>query len=164
MMSPRSPSSRKRRFQPIGEGPDAGLGLGCQAIAFEGLQPAHEQRLVEIGAKLAGVGPQVEKPRWDFLDQDAVEPREALGRHLGLQLLSQFKVGLRAKLQGDALLGADAHPVGDVVLGDDEVFAGFFLAADQHMAVRVAGVEVVDRHPIEPRAEILLHLAASHRG
>ena len=81
-----------------------------EPIAFEGLQPADEQRLVEIGAELAGVGPQVEEPCRDFLDQDAVESREALGRHLGLQLLPQFEVGLRTKLKGHALLGGMRKP------------------------------------------------------
>jgi hypothetical protein len=32
------------------------------------------------------------------------------------------------------------------------------------MAVRVAGVEMVDRDPIEPRAEVLLHLSHHIQG
>src|SRR5215470_17877793 len=35
---------------------------------------------------------------------------------------------------------------------------------DHHMAVRVAGVEMVDRDPIEPRAEVLLHLSHHIQG
>src|SRR3977135_3989141 len=44
------------------------------------------------------------------------------------------------------------------MLGDDEVLAPIIVPADDDVAVGVAGVEVVDRDPIEPSAEILLHL------
>ena len=76
-----------------------------------------------------------------------------------VQLLAQFQVGLRPQLQGRPLLGAQAHAIGDVVLGDDQVLAEIVLAPDDDMAVRMAGVEVIHRDPIELGAEIGLHLA-----
>ena len=71
----------------------------------------------------------------------------------------QFQVGLRSQFQRRPLLGAQPHAIGDVVLGDDQILAGLVLAPDDDMAVRMAGVEVIDRDPIEPRSEVFLHLA-----
>jgi hypothetical protein len=57
-----------------------------------------------------------------------------------------------------AFVGAQPDPVGDVVLGDDQVLSRSS-APGHDMAVRMAGVEVLhDRDPVEPCAEILFHL------
>ncbi len=45
----------------------------------------------------------------------------------------------------------------DVVAGDDEVAPGVIDAAQDDMAVRVVGVPVVDRDPVELRAEVRFH-------
>ena len=76
----------------------------------------------------------------------------------GREFLAQFQVGLRSQFQRRPLLGAQPHAVGDVVLGDDEVLARFVLAPDDDMAVRMAGVEMIDGDPIEPSPEVILHL------
>ena len=44
-----------------------------------------------------------------------------------------------------------AEAVGDVVTGDDEVFARLVTPAHDQVGVRVVGVPVIDRHPIQPR-------------
>ena len=54
-----------------------------------------------------------------------------------------------------------AKSVGDVVAGDDEVFAGVVASAHDQVCVRVVGVPVIDRHPIQPRAQVGLH--ATHQ-
>ena len=51
-----------------------------------------------------------------------------------------------------------AKAVGQVVLGDDQVLAELVLAPNHDMAVRVSGVEVIDRHPIELGPKVALHL------
>jgi hypothetical protein len=48
--------------------------------------------------------------------------------------------------------------VPDVVPRNDKVPPLVVAAADHDMGVRVAGVEVVDRHPVELGVEVLLHL------
>src|SRR3546814_3599703 len=45
----------------------------------------------------------------------------------------------------------------DIVAGDDEIGALLVTAAQNDVGVGMAGVEVVDRHPVELRSEILLH-------
>ena len=56
--------------------------------------------------------------------------------------------------------------MGDVVAGNDEVLAEFVLAAQHDVAVRIVGVEVVDRHPVEAGVEVAFHLGhqAAHEG
>jgi hypothetical protein len=54
---------------------------------------------------------------------------------------------------------AVAHALLDVVARDHEVLAVIADAAHDQMDVGMLGVPVIDRDPIEPRAEILFHLA-----
>ena len=51
-----------------------------------------------------------------------------------------------------------AHAVADVVPADDQVTTGIVHAAHEDVHVRVVGVVMGDRHPVQPRAQILLHL------
>jgi hypothetical protein len=88
----------------------------------------------------------------------AIDPGEALGGDLGLKPTPQLEVGFRPKLKGRAFLGAQPQPVGDVVLGDDQILAQVVSAPNHDMAVRMACVEVIDCDPIKLCAEILLHL------
>ena len=59
---------------------------------------------------------------------------------------------------------AMAHAVRDVLSGDDEVIASLVLASQQDVDVRIVGVPVVRRHPLEPRPEIALDLRHELKG
>jgi hypothetical protein len=48
--------------------------------------------------------------------------------------------------------------VRDVVAGDDKVLTALVPAAQHEMGVRVSGVEMIRRDPVEPRAKIALDL------
>ena len=52
--------------------------------------------------------------------------------------------------------------MGDVVAGNVENLPVLGHAADDDMGMRVAGVVVIDRDPIQPGPEVLLHLI--HQG
>ena len=69
--------------------------------------------------------------------------------HLALQGLLDLQFGARPQPFGQ-LGGPVAEAVGDVVAGDDEVFAGVVAPAHDQVGVRVVGVPVIDRHPIQP--------------
>ena len=60
--------------------------------------------------------------------------------------------------------GAGAHPLLDVVAGDDEILAVVGAAAHDDVDVGIVGVPVIDADPIELGAEILLHLAHQLAG
>ena len=64
------------------------------------------------------------------------------------------------------MLGARVQAVRQVLAGDDEILAKLILAANDHMTVRMAGVEVVDGDPVEPGSKVsfgLPHPAANER-
>ena len=54
--------------------------------------------------------------------------------------------------------GALANAVGDVVAGDVEGLVVLSDAAHEDVGVRVAGVVVIDRYPVEFRPEVHFHL------
>ena len=151
-------------LQPLRKRPHPQLPFPGKPIALKCLKPADAKRSVEVGADLAGLGTEVERASSRFLDHCPVNAGEALGPYLGLKLLPQLQIRFRPELQRRALLGPQPHAVGDVVLGNDQVLAEVVLAADDDMAVRVAGVEMVDRYPVEFGAEIGLHLAHDVSG
>ena len=92
-----------------------------------------------------------------FGDQHTVQAGEALGVHLALKLAAHLLLGLPAQLQRDDLAGPFADAVGDVVAGDVEYLPVVGDAAQQDVGVRVAGVVVIDRDPVEPGSEVGLH-------
>ena len=69
---------------------------------------------------------------------------------------SDFLLAARAKFQGDALGGAIAEAPADVVAADDEILAVIGAPADQDMDMRIVGVPVIDRDPVELHSEVAL--------
>ena len=139
------------------DGPGAGLHLVGQAQALQVLQAADQQQALALQpgfveafdlhpAILAGLAL-----------QRAVEARPPLLLHLALQGLLDLQFGARPQPFGRQLGGAMAEAVGDVVARDDEVFAGIVASAHDQVRVRVVGVPVIDRHPIQPRPQVGLH-------
>src|SRR3546814_9312845 len=66
-------------------------------------------------------------------------------------------VTARPEIEIDQFAGTLAQTMADIVAGDDEIGALLVTAAQNDVGVGMAGVEVVDRHPVELRSEILLH-------
>ena len=150
MMSPRSPRAR-RVFSASAWTARAGLRI-VGGPALQALQAADQQQALALQpgfveafdlhpAILAGLAL-----------QGAVEARPALLFHLALQGLLDLQFGARPQPFGRQFGGAMAEAVGDVVAGDDEVFAGVVTSEHDQVGVRVIGVPVIDRHPIQPRA------------
>lgn len=99
-----------------------------------------------------------------FAQQGAIQAGETLLLHLALQALLDLQLAARAEPFGGQLRGTVAHALGDIVAGDHQVFAGVVLAAQDDMGMRVVGVPVVDRHPVEEGAEVGLHPAHQVAG
>jgi hypothetical protein len=97
-------------------------------------------------------------------DQHPVEPGEALSIHLAFKLAVDLLFRLAAQLQRDDLAGPFEDTVGDVIPGDVEPFALIGHAAHQNMGVRMAGVVVIDRDPVEPCAKVRFHLGHQIAG
>ena len=130
-----------------------------EAQPFELLRAAEHQP-ARFRILVGGAGAQIGDAAVLIRDvaQGPVEAGPALGVDLLLQGGADLLLAARAELQGDALGGAIAEAAADVVAADHEVLPVIGLAADQDMDVRIVGVPVIDRDPVEPRAEIALDI------
>ena len=93
-----------------------------------------------------------------FADHLPIDSCQALGVDLEPELPLDFQVGAGSKIQRDQLGNPLTHAPRDIVAGDDEVLALIVLAAKHDVRVRMTGVAMVDRDPVQPGPEIRLHL------
>src|SRR5215475_11844581 len=137
----------------------------CEAHAFEPLQPADGEpaSFGIVGAWI--IWPQVDEARFICRHPDRnIETGPALRFHLPLQGRTDFMLWLGAEFSRDQVLGAGPQAVADVITGDDEIGAILRDAPHQQMDVRVVGVPMIDRDPLEPGPEITLHLGDEVAG
>ena len=64
----------------------------------------------------------------------------------------------RPQIEIDQLGRAGAQALGHIFAGDDEILAPLVLAPHDDMRMGMAGIEVIDRGPVEPRSQIALDL------
>src|SRR3546814_12269107 len=62
------------------------------------------------------------------------------------------------------ILGAPAQPCAHIAAIDDKILAVVRDAAHEDMDVRIVGVPVIDRDPVEARLEILCHVGHEVAG
>ena len=86
------------------------------------------------------------------LDHLAARVEHALHGAVDLQF------GARSQPFSRQFGGPVAHPLGDVVTRDDEVFIGVILTTQDDVRVWVVSVPVVHRYPVQSRAKVGLHL------
>ncbi|MBP1293489.1 hypothetical protein M2192_007566 [Bradyrhizobium elkanii USDA 61] len=135
-----------------------------EAKALQAAQPADLQRM-ELIRRLGRIGRKVDDAMpVSVANKLAVELCPAFGFDLALERAADVEIGAQSKFVRDQVLGASAHPLFDVVAGDDEVLAVFGDAAHDDVDVRVLGVPVIDAQPVEPGAKILFHLADQLAG
>src|SRR5689334_3989669 len=79
--------------------------------------------------------------------------------HIASQAGLDIEIGPRTQPFGGDLAGPSPHPVADVLAADHEVLALLIPAPHDHVTVRIVGIPVVDRDPLEARAKIALHAA-----
>ena len=164
MMSPRSPSSRKRRLGGRVHRPLARPELVREAEALQMPQPPDLER-VEWVRLPSGIRREVDDAvPIGVAGELPVELGPALGVDLALERAADVEIAAQPQFLGDQVLGAGAHALLDVVARDDEVLAVVGDAAHDDVDVRMLGVPVIDGDPIELGAEILLHLADQLAG
>ncbi|CCG42832.1 hypothetical protein PHAMO_470083 [Magnetospirillum molischianum DSM 120] len=95
--------------------------------------------------------------RTGVAQQLAVETGQALLLDLPPQPVLDLALGARPEVEADDLGGAFPQTGGDIVPGDDQVAAAFVPPPEDDVAVGMADVVMVDRDPLEPGVEILLH-------
>ena len=148
------------RLRALGDGPLAGLALGSEAHRFQMLQPADHQPAEARIVRAGPLGAQVDHAQLVGRTLDlGIEPGPAFCRHLAVERALHLMFGFRPQLGESQVLRARPEIVADVVAGDDEIGTLVGLPAHKQMDVRIVGVPMIDRDPIEPRAQVRLHLA-----
>ena len=132
--------------------------LRCKLHTFELPRPRDQQltmSALEVGAGI--VHAKVDHAVLGAADQRPVETGQAFGLDFVLQLPLHLLLGLRTEVAGQHLARSVPDAVGKIVAGDVEDFPVLGDAAYDDMDVRMAGVVMIDGHPIERRAEIGFH-------
>ena len=141
------------------QAPASRCDLVGKSHAFELGGPADEM-LVRRIADAIRIGPQIDHPAKLIADraQAAVEAGPAVYFDFAAQGPIDVLLGACAQFDGYALLGAGAHSLADVAAIDHQIAAIVRLAAHQDVDVRIVGVPVIDRDPVEPRAKVFFHV------
>jgi hypothetical protein len=104
-------------------------------------------------------GPQIDETRFVRLaSEDRIKLSPAMRLHLTFEGGAYFVFRLGPELHGHAILRSGANTAADVNPADHQIAAVLCLAADQKMHVRIVGIVVVNRTPVELGAEISLHV------
>ena len=99
-----------------------------------------------------------------FALQRAVQAGPTFLIDLPPQALLDLQLGARPKPFGRQFRGPSAHPLRDVVAGNDQVLARIVFAAQHDVRMRVVGVPVVHRHPVQVGPQIGFHAAHQVAG
>src|SRR3546814_7025804 len=103
--------------------------------------------MVECAARLGTD----ENIRIDIAQHRAVDTGKPLLFDFGAEPLLNRIVGARAEVEIDQLASALAQAAADIVARDDQILAALILAPHDDMCVRMAGVVMIDRDPVEIR-------------
>src|SRR5574337_1831906 len=147
-------------FEPRLQRPAGGSDGVSQTEAFELGSPS-QQQVSQFRVFGIGTGSQIGDAAAFVGDvaQGAIEAGPAFGLDLLLQRSAYLLLAARTKLDGDALGGAISKSPADVFAADDQVLTIVGAAANEDMDMGVIGVPVVDRYPVELRAEIFLDVS-----
>ena len=155
------------RLGPVGDDPLSRLDLGGEAIAFQPPCPVDQQVPVLRGRdSISPSSGRRSTTPWSCCSAISIwssrVSRSASTSSPSLR--PTLELGLVAQFQRDQLARPMADAMGDVVAGDVEDLAVVEHAPDDDMGVGMAGVVVIDRDPVELRAEVGSPSAASDRG
>ena len=116
------------------------------------LQPTREQPTTKATVESGGYDGHLDSPVAGKLDELAIKAGPALLADLTCHSLAHLALGLDAKLLGSEFGAASAQAVADVLAGDDEIGARLIDAAQNDVGVRVIGVPMIDRDPVQLRS------------
>ena len=153
-----------RRLQPVAQFPDAGCLFGSKAHLFQFVETAQSQRSILLAPRIIGRVAQIERAAFGLVQHRPIDAGEAVLVDFGRQFAALLDLGDGAEFQSRQLARPFTDAVGEVIAVDDQILADVVAAVDDDMDVRMTGVEVVDRHPIQLRAEVGFELAHQVAG
>src|SRR5229473_4913523 len=164
MMSPRSPSSRKVGSSFSLNCHQPGAGSLASPISFQLAKPRQPQRAVGDAARIGRRVPEVHETLAGLGDQRPIDPGEAILVDLGRELALLLDRGDRTEFECDQFACSLANAMGDVVAIDDQILVQLISAVDDDMNMRMAGIKMVHRDPIELRSQVTFEFAHEVAG
>src|SRR6516164_2277565 len=152
------------RLQFFAQLPAARRYLAGKSHCLQLAKPRQPQRAVGDAARVGRRVPEVHETLASLSDQRTVDADEAVLIDLGRELTLLLDCADRTEFQHHELTRPLANTMGDVVAVDEQILAQLIPAVDDDMDVRVPGIEMVHRHPIELRSQVSFELAHEVAG
>src|SRR6266700_1657458 len=152
------------RLQFFAQLPAARRGLAGKPHSFQLAKPRQPQRAVGDAARIGRRVPEVHETIAGLGDQRPIDAGEAILIDLGRELAPLLDFGDRTEFERHQFACPLANAMGDVIAIDDQVLAQFVPAVDDDMNMRMAGIKMVHRHPIELRSQVTFEFAHEVAG
>src|SRR5665213_3366353 len=147
----------ERFLPPFGQPPNPRRFLDRQLELFEGLQPSHA--IPTLGSRSGQQLPQRHRAVGsDVLTKKSIDRGQTLCPNIRFARPGIFELGSVPQLAGENFLRPPTHLVLDVIGVDSNVVAVTIDAPDVDVDMRLAGVVMVHRGPVEPPTEVALDL------
>src|SRR5713101_4223886 len=144
--------------------PPARRGLGGKPHSLQLAKPRQPQRAVGDAARIGRRVPEVHETLAGLGDQRPIDAGEAILIDLGRDLALLLDRGDRTEFERHQLACPLANAMGDVIAVDDQILAQLISAVDDDMNMRMAGIKMVHRDPIELRSQVSFDLAYEVAG
>src|SRR5216683_1631615 len=152
------------RLQFFAQLPAARRGLAGKPHSFQLAKPGQPQRAVGDAARIGRRVPEVHETLAGLGDQRPIDAGEAVLIDLGRELALLLDCGDRTEFEGHQFACPLANAMGDVVAIDDQILAQLISAVDDDMNMRMAGIKMVHRDPIELRFQVTFEFAHEVAG
>src|SRR6266851_5017341 len=152
------------RLQFFAQLPAARRGFAGKPHSFQLAKPRQPQRAVGDAARIGRRVPEVEATVAGLCDQRPIDAGEAILIDLGRELALLLDRGDRTEFERHQLACPLANAVGDVIAVDDQILAQLISAVDDDMNMRMAGIKMVHRDPIELRSQVSFEFAHEVAG
>src|SRR5713101_8275244 len=144
--------------------PAAWRGLAGKPHSLQLAKPRQPQRAVGDAARIGRRVPEVHETLAGLGDQRAIDAGEAILIDLGRELAPLLDFGDRTEFERHQLACALANAMGDVVAIDDQILAQLIPTVDDDVNMRMAGIKMVHRDPIELRSQVFFEPAHEVAG
>src|SRR5216683_1278830 len=152
------------RLQLLAQLPAARRGLAGKPHSFQLAKPCQPQCAVGDAARIGRRVPEVKATFAGLGDQCPVDADEAVLVNLGRELAPLLDRGDRTEFERHHFACPLANAMGDVVAIDDQILAQLISAVDDDMNMRMAGIKMVHRDPIELRFQVTFEFAHEVAG
>src|SRR5467141_656481 len=134
--------------------PAARRGLAGKPHSLQLAKPRQPQPAVGDAAWIGRRVPEIHETLAGLGDQRPVDASEAILIDLGRELALLLDRGDRTEFERHQLARPFANAMGDVIAIDDQILAQLIPAVDDDMNMRMAGIKMAHRDPIELRSQV----------